>query len=281
MIKHRLINGAVMIGLLTGALFLPAAAVFLIIPILATMMLWEFYGLLEVGGMPNFRLTGVLLGAVLILLTGLQFGLAWFPGTIESLESILLAGIVLSVFLRQCFDSRPGKPLQQIGATLLGILYVSLLFNFYTKLLLRWDEGDGRYLLFYMILIVKVTDMGAFFTGCSIGRHKLIPRISPAKTWEGCAGGVAAGLATSLLYWWAAGGQIGPVALSVAHAVILGILLPIVGIFGDLFESLLKRAAAVKDSGTVLKGMGGVMDVLDSLLFAAPVLYVFILLTGQ
>ena len=87
-------------------------------------------------------------------------------------------------------------------------------------------------------------------------------------------------LITSLIFWWVADAQIGPVTFPIAHAVILGIVLPIVGILGDLFESLLKRAAALKDSGTVLKGMGGVMDVLDSLLFAAPVLYVFILLTG-
>lgn len=281
MIRHRLINGTVMIALLTGALFLPAPAVFLIIPILATMMLWEFYGLMDVGGMPNFRITGVIAGALLILLTGWQYRMGWFPASPETLEVVLLALVVLAIFLRQCFYKETGKPLVQISATLIGILYVSLLFNFYTKLLLRWDEGDGRYLLFYMILIVKVTDMAAFFTGCSIGRHKLIPRISPAKTWEGCAGGVAGGLVTSLIFWRVAGGQIGPVTLSVAHAVILGIVLPLVGIFGDLFESLLKRAAAVKDSGTVLKGMGGVMDVLDSLLFAAPVLYVFILLTGQ
>lgn len=280
MIKHRVINGAVMIGLLIGALYLPAAAVFLIIPLLATMMLREFYSLLRVGGMPNFRTTGLWLGGALIVLTGAQYRLAWFPGTPETLEILLLALIVMAVFLRQCAERDPGKPLHQIGATLLGILYVSLLFNFYTKLLLQWDEGDGRYLLFYMILIVKVTDMAAYFTGCSIGRHKLIPRISPAKTWEGCAGGVLGGLATSLIFWWVAGGQIGPVTFPVAHAVILGIVLPIVGIIGDLFESLLKRAAAVKDSGTVLKGMGGVMDVLDSLLFAAPILYLFILLTG-
>lgn len=280
MIKHRLINGAVMIGLLIGALYLPAAAVFLIIPILATMMLREFYTLLDRGGMPSFPRTGVGLGAALIVLTGAQYHWPWFPAGPETLEIVLIGFIVMAVFVRQCVERVPGKPLHQLGATLLGIVYVSLMFNFYTKLLLRWDEGDGRYLLFYMILIVKVTDMVAYFTGCSLGRHKLIPRISPAKTWEGCAGGVLGGLATSLIFWWVADGQIGPVTFPIAHAVILGIVLPIVGILGDLFESLLKRAAAVKDSGTVLKGMGGVMDVLDSLLFAAPVLYVFILLTG-
>jgi len=108
-----------------------------------------------------------------------------------------------------------------------------------------------------------------------MGRHKLIPRISPAKTWEGCAGGVLSSMLVSVIFAWVTGGNLGPVTLSIAHAAIMGILLGVIGIIGDLAESLLKRAADIKDSGHLLKGMGGMLDVLDSLLFAAPVAYAF------
>lgn len=279
MIKHRVINGAVMIALLIGALFLPPVGVFLIIPVLTGFMLWELYSLLSVAGLPNFKRTGTFAGVALVLGTGgaLLSASTSFSG--DTVEAMLLALIVLVVLGRQCFcRDEERHPLITISATLFGILYIAFLFNFYTKLLLHWpgDMGDGRVLLFYMILVVKVTDMAAYFTGCSLGRHKLIPRISPAKTWEGCAGGVAGGLLTSLLFWFLTNGEIGPIRFSVAHAVILGILLPGIGIIGDLIESMIKRAADVKDSGCVLKGMGGVLDVLDSLLFAAPAFYLYI-----
>ncbi len=275
MIRHRVINGAIMIAMLIGALFLPAAAVFFLIPLLAALMLWEFYSLLQGAGMPAFRGIGTAGGFVLILATGLNYHMLHGEGAHEW-ETLLLAAIVIVVLIRQCFERSDQRHLITIMSTLTGILYIAFLFNFYTKLLLDWPEGDGRMLLFYMILVVKVTDMAAYATGCSIGRHKLIPRISPAKTWEGCAGGVLGGLLTSLIFWWSTGGEIGPVTLGIADALILGILLPVTGIVGDLIESMLKRAAEVKDSGCLLKGMGGVLDVLDSLLFAGPVLYMYV-----
>ena len=276
MIRHRIVNGAIMIALLVGALFLPAFGLFLIIPLLSALMLWECYYLLHAAGLPSFRVLGIVGGLALIFATGLNYHLFQGAGVYEW-EGVILAGLVFLVLTRQCFENNDAAPLLPAAATLMGILYTAFLFNFYTKLLLGWPDGDGRYVLFYMILVVKVTDMAAYATGCSIGRHKLIPRLSPAKTWEGCAGGVLGGLITSLLFWRLADGQVGPMTLGIADAVILGIVLPVAGIVGDLIESMLKRAANVKDSGTWLKGMGGVLDVLDSLLFAAPILYIYIL----
>ncbi len=266
-----------MIALLVGALFLPALGVFLIIPVLAAMMMYEFYGMMDQAGLRNYRHVGAIGGLVLILATAGNY-LVYGGVSVYQWEGLVLAGIVMAVLLRQLFEKDDAQPLVTLSVTWLGVLYIAFIFNFYTKLLLQWPEGDGRLVLFYMILIVKVTDMAAYFTGCSIGRHKLIPRVSPAKTWEGCAGGVAGGMATSLLFWWLTGGTIGPLHLNVADALVLGILLSVTGIVGDLIESMFKRAAAVKDSGGLLKGMGGVLDVLDSLLFAAPVLYVYIIL---
>lgn len=277
MIRHRVTNGAIMIAMLVGALYLPAVAVFFVIPILALLMLSEFYAIMRGAGLPNFPKLGASAGLLLILVTGLNCYL--YPGEGRpEWEGIFLASSLAAVLIRQCFDKNGEKPLISIATTLMGILYIAFIFNFYTKLLLCWPEGDGRVLLFYMILVVKVTDMAAYTVGCTIGRHKLIPRISPAKTWEGCAGGVGGGLLTSLLFWWCIDGHMGPITLSLADAFILGIVLPVTGIVGDLIESMIKRAADVKDSGCALKGMGGVLDVLDSLLLAGPVLYIYILI---
>ena len=121
----------------------------------------------------------------------------------------------------------------------------------------------------------KFTDIGAYVIGCLFGKHKLIPRISPAKSWEGCFGGIALSVVGSLVAAALARPHWQRVSLGAGDAVALGLLLSLAGIAGDLTESLFKRAAGVKDSGRILLGMGGLLDVLDSLLFAVPMLYVY------
>lgn len=127
------------------------------------------------------------------------------------------------------------------------------------------DRGD---MLILAMVAVYVGDIFALYGGRTFGRHKLAPVISPKKTWEGAVAGLVGSVAGALLapLWFARG-------LPVRHALALGLLLGSVGIAGDLAESLLKRAAAVKDSGALLPGHGGILDRIDSLLFAAPVLY--------
>ena len=134
----------------------------------------------------------------------------------------------------------------------------------------------GFLLAMYLIVVVKVTDIGAFFTGKAIGRHKLFPRISPAKTWEGFFGGVAVAVAGSLVFCHAVHYHFGKVVLAPHDAVCMGVILALAAVAGDLFESLLKRASGMKDSSAVVPGMGGVLDVIDSLLFGAPVLYYYV-----
>ena len=166
--------------------------------------------------------------------------------------------------------------MQAVALTLMGFLYVSVLFNGMTKLLYPLDGSDGRWLVIYMIIVVKFSDIGAYFVGCSIGKHKMIPRISPGKSWEGCIGGILTSVVASLLVVYFAKGAFGTVEISMTHALILGVVLSVSGILGDLAESLLKRSAAIKDSGSFIAGMGGLLDVVDSLLFAAPVMYIYV-----
>lgn len=156
------------------------------------------------------------------------------------------------------------------GGTLLSFAYIGVLLGAW--LLVRCDVGP--WVLVGAMLTVKASDIGAYFTGMSIGRHKLIPWLSPAKSWEGLFGGIAlAAVAGGLLSWWSDAlpdpRDHVPVFLGAATGAVLGA----VGTFGDLVESLLKRSAGVKDSGQVLPGMGGVFDVLDSPLLAGPVVW--------
>ena len=157
--------------------------------------------------------------------------------------------------------------LAAMGATLFAFVYLGLMPGF--LLLLR--QNSSAWLVVGVVLATKSCDIGAYFTGRAIGRHKLIPWLSPGKTWEGLVGGIVAGAAAGA----------GLAALSTylplddhvtpPFGAVCGAIFAVVGQFGDLAESLLKRGARLKDSGTLLPGMGGVLDVLDSPLMVAPV----------
>ncbi|MFM8639306.1 MAG: phosphatidate cytidylyltransferase [Planctomycetota bacterium] len=153
------------------------------------------------------------------------------------------------------------------GGTLLAFAWIGAMLG--TWLLVRMQVGP--WVMAGAVLTVKASDIGAYFTGMSIGRHKMIPWLSPKKSWEGLVGGIAfAALVGGLLAWWSSSlddpRDHVPVALGAATGAVLGVLGP----FGDLAESLLKRSAGAKDSGATLPGMGGLLDVLDSPLLAGP-----------
>ncbi len=158
-----------------------------------------------------------------------------------------------------------------IGASLIAYGAIGIPLGFWV--LLRHDRD--AWTLAGAILCVKSSDIGAYFTGMAIGRHKMIPWLSPGKTWEGFAGGVilsaltGGALALASQSDAAANAYCEPV--SVGYGVFVAVVLGVVGTCGDLFESCLKRAASVKDSGKLLPGMGGLYDVFDSLLPAGPV----------
>jgi phosphatidate cytidylyltransferase len=177
-----------------------------------------------------------------------------------------------------------GKHLTQLAASAFSVLYVGGLLGFLIQLRLLPVGGDvsrgGMVAMLSMILVVKATDIGAFTAGHLWGRHKLAPKLSPGKTWEGVIGG----LALAVLWAWL---SLGPIAGRmgieskltgtswIVATIGYGLVVGVAGIFGDLAESLLKRDAGVKDSSSWLPGFGGVLDLLDSLLVAAPVAYWF------
>lgn len=168
----------------------------------------------------------------------------------------------------------PENALTQVAVEFFGMCYVALPFCFMMAILYpRTEDGDGRWWLFYLIAVTKITDVGGYFVGKLFGKHPLAPHLSPRKTVEGAIGGFCFALGLSLLFcvWGRAMGF----QLSFWHATWMGMVIGILAQIGDLSESVLKRDAAVKDSNK-LPGIGGVLDLLDSILFTSPVVYFFI-----
>ena len=192
---------------------------------------------------------------------------------------LALAAALGAVFVGEMWRfERPGQTLARLAVACLSLVYLGGLACYWVWLR-RWPDGQagaplGMVALVSMVLIVKMADTGAFVVGKNWGRHKLAPVLSPGKTWEGALGGLATAALTSWLFFtWGARVWLGPsyVAPSGVAAAVYGLLLGLAGMVGDLAESLLKRDAQRKDSSTWLKGLGGVLDIVDALLLAGPV----------
>lgn len=191
-----------------------------------------------------------------------------------------IAAAVLGAFLPPLFRPLEGRQtLWAIVYTVAGFLYVPWLAGFMTRVLfLPGVAADGwlrglPYLVF-LIGATKFTDCGAYVVGSLIGRHKMIPHISPGKTWEGMIGAALGALGTGLAVYFAWRSEM-PL-LTPLSATLVSLVLAAVCVVGDLAESVVKRCLGVKDSGKFLPGIGGSLDLIDSLLFTAPVFYFYL-----
>ena len=241
--------------------------------------LWEFYSMLDHRDLPNFKVTGMICGTVMLVGSFYYFAKMGPAGSYDFEVAVLLF-FLLTVFGRQMFARlRHDEPLQTMAYTLFGLLYVLWLFNFTTKILYltpRASNGvvTGQFYVLYLIAITKFSDMGAYLTGSAIGRHLMTPHISAKKTWEGFFGALAFALLCSLLLFKVMPGHLS--MLTWTHATVLGLLLGFAAVIGDLAESIIKRSTGVKDSGNFLPGIGGALDLIDSLLFTAPLLFFYL-----
>ncbi len=249
----------------------------LVMVFLAVTGLIEFYGLVEKRELVCFKGWGIFGGALLMLgtfmhLTG-HIGTQGSPARVNDFETSFLILFVLGLCLRQFFSRSNTAGILAISTTLFGLMYVPWLLNFIQKI--NFFPGvDGHYYLLYFVLITKISDSGAYVVASLVGRHKMIPRISPGKTWEGFAGAIVASTAASVLFVHWLGDRMAGMRLH--HAVLLGVLLGVAAVVGDLIESIFKREAGVKDSGKFFPGIGGILDLLDSLLFNAPIMYLYL-----
>jgi phosphatidate cytidylyltransferase len=282
MLKYRLISGTLIVLVLGSiAIYAPPIGLAALILVLSLLGLREIYTIFDAAEIGADRPAGYL--ALIVFQVGLWFGIeCGVPGGIDPAaicSAALGAGLII-IFLGQLRRETSSKELTRLCGTLAGLLYVGFFMSFFLLIVALFgnDNVDGRMLGLYMIVVVKATDIGAYATGRAIGRHKVIPRISPGKTWEGCIGGVVVAIGAGYLFYHFTGGALGGIQLKMPDIFLLPALLGVSGIFGDLIESMMKRGAGVKDSSTIVPGMGGVLDILDSLLLGAPVLYFYVLL---
>jgi phosphatidate cytidylyltransferase len=250
-----------------------------LISVFGLIALWEFYAMLDHKGLPNFKLTGMICGALMLGGSFYYFSRYGLARSYD-FEIAVLLFFLLTVFTRQMFNSlRDDEPLRTMAYTLFGLLYVLWLYNFITKIVYvspRSATGivTGQFYVLYLIAVTKFSDMGAYITGSLIGRHQLIPHISPKKTWEGFFGALAFSLFASVGLFRLMPGHLS--MLNMTHAIVLGLLLGFAAVIGDLAESIIKRSTGVKDSGNMLPGIGGALDLVDSLLFTAPLLFFYL-----
>jgi phosphatidate cytidylyltransferase len=281
---RRLGSFVVLWTVVIGALFsgiktLSDSVFLLILTLLAAAGLLEFYAMAQKLGCVCYSKLGVCGGVLLIGFTFAcvsgQCGRAVTPSRMNDRETMFIILFVLGLCLRQFASRHNSAAILSISTTLFGLMYVPWLLNFIQKINFFGQAGvDGHYYVLYFVLVTKLSDCGAYLVGSLIGRHKMIPRISPGKTWEGFAGAVVVSTGASVLFARLAGGHLA--GMTSLHSVILGVLLSVAAVIGDLIESLFKREAGLKDSGRLFPGIGGILDLLDSLLFNAPLMYLYL-----
>jgi phosphatidate cytidylyltransferase len=273
--KKRIVFGAIMIAALVGLFWLdwwleqtqPSARVLTALPVTVLLALLGGVAFLEIarfGAASGLRLLKVS-GMVGVLLVGTSpyWSSHWIERNFRFEMMLVLLGLLtLGVFVEQMARYRVEDALRRVGGTLLPIVYLGI----GGALLLQTRIAFGLEALILLLVAVKLTDIGAYFTGSFLGRHKMIPWLSPGKSWEGLAGGLAVAAGASILTAWLL-----DVPLALWQAALFGVLVGGFGQLADLCESLLKRSAGVKDSGALVPEFGGVMDIIDSPLLAAPV----------
>ena len=220
---------------------------------------------------------GVLFLALLVgqALTGSLDATGDFVNEIMGLVAVTLGSFIL----RLKFPVENDESVRAVTLAVLGFIYIPILLaGFLIRLTLCPPTEDpvasGFWVVLLVVLVAKFTDMGAYLVGTLIGKHKAIPHISPAKSWEVYLGSLVFAQAGAFGIYALAGERLA--WLGAGHIVVLGVLLALAAMVGDLAESILKRSLQVKDSGHLLPGIGGILDLVDSLCFALPVAYFYL-----
>jgi len=276
---NRLVSSALLIALILLTLFWFPLWVYVVVVMgFITVALYEFFTMVRHRGILVHRPLTIGLGVVLAGLVAwrslVKPGLVPTPilgpgATVVSwMLDIFWPATIVIIFIRQLTRENTFEALGGLATTLFGLAYVAALFSYFFNLR-AIDPVQGAWLVLFLILVTKLGDAGAYAIGNVLGRHTLLARISPKKTVEGFLGAIVVSGATAVL----ARPMLGSFALPSGLCLLLGLFLGLCGQLGDLAESLLKRDCQVKDTSAFLPGLGGVLDVMDSLLFTAPLFY--------
>lgn len=244
-----------------------AAVLFLVFSSLGTI---EFYQILNKKDLSHNTKYGPFVNVVVYTLLTLVFF-----DIISDKFLFLIVPLMLILVLQELF-TKDEIPYQNISSTLFALLYITLPFaalnyiSFNLEIYAKIGLSENWSLLTGFFIILWASDSMAYLVGSKLGKHKLFPRVSPGKTWEGFIGGVVFSILAGYLYSYFTGS-------SAFHWIIMAVIISVFGMLGDLSESLLKRSAGVKDSGNLLPGHGGVLDRFDGIFFSSPLILTYLL----
>ena len=270
----RTLSGAVLLGVVLAAAFLGKYAYGALLLFILSMGMDEFYTIVKKGGIEPQKDAGLVLGVGLFagafeIFKRMYDGVEIPAGLFMFVGAIVLF-LLFVPFLLEIFRAKE-NPLRNIAATLMGVIYVALPMSLmlFIPLLLSGGVWRAEAFLFYLF-IVWGNDVFAYLAGVTMGKHKMCPRISPKKSWEGFVGGIIGAMAMGAVGSYVVGGGLGMwLGLSLVVAV--------TSVFGDLVESMFKREAGIKDSGNIMPGHGGILDRFDALLISSPFAFVYLM----
>lgn len=233
---------------------------------ISVLTLREFYGMVGRMGLDPFNRLGFLLGAAITLAP------CYFAPYAQPAELLALSVVVFSV--RILGEREPHNRVETLAWSLFGVVYVPFMLQFLVRILMvaTPHPRTGLVLCLWLIAVSKFCDVGALLAGLAFGRHKMAPNISPKKTWEGAAGGLATSAAVGAVLAWACRAYL-PAAFTPTLGAVVALPLAALAMVSDLIESVIKRRAGTKDTGSTIPGIGGVFDLSDSLILTAPVGY--------
>lgn len=253
-----------MIGLSALAVFNEYAFIFTVMG-LTIGGLYEFFHMVKRKGIPIYSYFGIFIGVLIPLTIYTRFELT------RNWEFLFIVLAFLAILLFQFGRQDNTNAIVGISTTMFGVFYVSWLFSFLIRIRFLLPGTEGAKLLAFILLVTKAGDIGALLVGSLWGKHPLLPRVSPNKSVEGAVGSFVFSIAAALL----SSALLPPGLLPLWQVALMGAFFGGMGQLGDLSESLIKRDCNSKDSGKFLPGLGGVLDIIDSLLFSAPVFYLY------
>ena len=275
----RLITAVIYGGTIIACLMLGKLTCTILFFALMIMALLEFYTIVKKDNSKPQIVIGLMTAVVM------YFSSVLFFESLEFSHFFINCTLLLILFIF-CFElfKKTEPNFNNIALTLAGLIYIALPMSL-THFLNHNSTNNYDYtLLLSVFILIWLSDTGGYLIGMRFGKHKLHEKISPKKSWEGLGGGILFCFLTNILWISISNGYIGSLPFSFVHALALAILFPLFGTAGDLVESLFKRAVKQKDSSSVAYGIGGMLDMIDSLLFTAPMFYIylqFLLASGE
>lgn len=274
---RRTLTGAGIVSFILGGFWLHPVSFFLAGLILLAGVQYEYYLMVTSAGVRPQTLSGLFAGAAMYIVSTLVAA-GNIPG-----ESFLALIPLISVIITIELYRKKDRPFDSLAHTFFPVIYAVLPFSLFPfsafghsglEPIFKGDVIFSPGIVIGFFLIIWANDTGAYLTGISMGKHRLMERISPKKTWEGFFGGMLIAAAAA----WFLSGWLGVVGST--QWVVIAVIISVAGTYGDLAESMLKRSIGVKDSGSIMPGHGGFLDRFDSTIMSFPLVYLFIELFG-